>query len=167
MKQHDHQQATPSEPRIDPLARSLDALGRSLASANATPMPEAITAVIRQRSSRRNAVRAFAGLAAAACLTFVGIAVMNAAKHDENNRSRPGSNAPGSAIATTAHPSTGDGVSLASITAATRGLEGTALLNAIPSPTAGSIGSGTSGDAMPRAGDSPDSPRARGVLRLD
>jgi hypothetical protein len=154
---------------LESLERDLDAMGRVLASREAPAMPGAVANAARSGARIRVVRRWGGGLAAAACVGLVGLAVLNAAMR-EGRQPRGGrlTDSPVAALPTGrswAQPSImQSSSSVAALRMATQGLEGAALLSALPSPSAGG---GATAIEAPRLGERLDSPRARAVLGRD
>jgi len=129
---------------LETLSRELDAMGRGLVGEKAMPMPDAIGAVVRQRRSRWMMVQMGIGVGIGAMVVagVVGVVlVFNASPKDgpfvkpkeapkefyrERMRDRVPMDAPSS---------------MASLRKATKGTEGEAMLEKLPTPAGGDEGS--------------------------
>lgn len=152
----------PEDPVLagDPLVRDLDALGRSLVAGASTPMPRALSEAIAERRQSRALFRVSGVLTAAAGVALVVVVVYRAGSpvpSPVDPRGTPGAVAGAPALIVA--PLVSAPSSVASIRSAAGGLEGSALLDALPSSS-----SSASPELIPRAMEPLDSPRARAVL---
>lgn len=147
------------------LERDLDAMARSLASGSITEMPHNVAIAVRERAQSRSILRASAWLSAVACAVLVGVVVvrMAAPRSPGLAEDAPATHRP------TLERASLPASSVAAIRSATRGLDGSALLDSIPSPASPgrAIAAGVTGDAILRLGESLDSPRARMLLEVN
>lgn len=152
-----------ASPQPDRLEQELSALGRSLASRHESPMPEAIADAVRARTP--GVVTFGWSLAAAACVLIAG-GVWFLSRNPNPAKSRATNGAPIAQGSTPAPRSAAPpALSITALGNATRGLEGAALLDAIPETIAGPAQAST--EAIPRAGDWMGAARGRGVLERD
>jgi hypothetical protein len=147
----------------DPLERDLDALGRALGADAPTPMPAALLNVVADRANSRALLRNCSWLAGAALLAILGVVAFKLASPAPGHPDGE----PASARTLPRLDGPLPATSIAAIRTATHGLEGSAMLDSIPTPPRGFITSTPMADLVPRLGESLDSPNARLILGRD